>query len=748
MRVHTHTHTHNSDRLDSVRILRALLMITGAVPGGSLVGADPTPTPCPVTPTPYCTTCVLTTPTYTPVASPSPVPTPSPVSLTGLPLNLTQTGTGQFANVQAAQMTANSAAIPTLNAGTITTRQILSTGAESKYASFGSRWYLKPRSEGLGLSFLFAPSPMHQSTTNYSYSGSSSFHNSWSPITTQAVYRDDMWDSNSNDRADYFAPHTIFMVGSITNTISNLETGDGKSRDDDWVSNGNFPYKYTVGTISQAQLVGPGTRDDLFSTVGAVNFAYTAFPKSTGTESGTGERLLYANFLSGAELGSFIGRWIGPDLSSGSNSGPMDGREAALKEDDLWAPAPAVANYMAGTTNQVWVDNKRVGFCVGDGTVGGEEEGADWGTNVAGKIGYAVGTRAAVLAALKKSWVNVDTARGVTASFALVETLETKANYFCGDERLGSRVGSWMGFESPSPTYDPCKTSVTTSTGAFLASMSPTTGGGSPVMAAAALGDGTTERATSHEAHASLITRGETILGDGAGDEMQNYDTDVLHVKDVIRLAPRTSPPSFSATTPPSERVGLLYFDIARNALRVSLAVGEPSGDRWGDAEVVWVDVATAEERISDEDLSGAKNPVVRSRDQIIEDTLIAGGAAAAGESLFLEPRASVIVTAPDLIDEASAIPVSFFLTGFQGRMPRVMWKRIGSGPNLEGSVEWQELRGGSVTSTDPALGVLSAQLPLAMSGTTGVPGRKGDIIQFILIHPVTGQTTGTSARL
>lgn len=704
----------------------------------------PTPTPCPVTPTPYCGTCVLTTPTYTPVASPSPVPTPASFASGGLPFNLIQNGTGQFVNVQTGSLNANNAAIPALNAGTITTKQILSTGSESNYASFGSKWYLKPRTEGLGLSFLFAPPPYHRSTTVYT--GAAGFRNSWSPITTQAFYRDDMW-LDDTERSTYFAPNTIFMAGSITNTLSNIETGVGKSRIPKPHPTGTFPLKYTVGTISQAQLVGAGTKDDLFSTVGGVQFAYTAFPKSTGYESGTGERLIYANFLSGAELGSFIGRWVGPDLSNAANTGPMDGREAALKEDDLWAPAPAVANYMAGTTNQVWVDNKRVHYCVGDGTPGGDVGQPSRGTNVAGKVGYAVGTRAAVLAALKKSWVNVDTARGVTSNLALVETLETKSGYFCGDERLGSRVGSWMAFECGAPVYDTCKTLVVTATGCFLASMSPLSGGGSPPMAAPD-GDDTQGLARGHEAHASLIARGEVIVGDGDGDDVQNYDTDVLHVKDVIRLAGRAAPPKFLESTPPSERVGLLYFDIARNALRISLAMEGEQGGEWQDTEVVWVDIATADDRIAASDVVGSKSNPTTDRNEILDKTLVAGGSAAAGQSPFLEPRASAIVTSPDVIAQDTLVPVSFFLTGFQGRSPRIMWKRIGSGPNNEGEVGWQEIKGGSMTSSDSTLGVFSVELPLGMAGTTGAAGRKGDVVQFVVIHPVTGQTTGTSVRL
>jgi hypothetical protein len=430
----------------------------------------------------------------------------------------------------------------------------------------------------------------------------------------------------------------------------------------------------------------------------------------------------------------------------------MDGRQAAIKEDDRWAPAPAVVNYMAGTTNQAWVDNKRVGFCIDNGTPNQTPQcqlpsPEDQGRNIAGKVGYAVGTRAAVIAGIKKSWVNVDMARGVTANLIVAESLDGPNGYFCGDERIGSRIGSWIGIESGPIFYDLCKTKIHTATGAMIADMSPLSGGGAPAMA---LPDGepTAGMASSHEAHTSLIARGEVIVGDGATDDMQNYDTDVLHVKDVIRLAGRKSPPTFSDTTPPSERVRLLYYDITRNALRISLAMEREEPHDWRDAEVVWVDVATADDRITPNDVVGNRRPSQLEPAEIIDQTLIAGGLAAAGISQFLEPRVSVVVSTPADLSGDTLVPCCFFLTGFQGKTPRIMWKRIGSGPNKEGELGWQEAPCDINATSDPELGMLNVALPLGMPGTVGLPGQIGDIVQFVIIHPVTGQVTATSVRL
>jgi hypothetical protein len=76
------------------------------------------------------------------------------------------------------------------------------------------------------------------------------------------------------------------------------------------------------------------------------------------------------------------------------------------------------------------------------------------------------------------------------------------------------------------------------------------------------------------------------------------------------------------------------------------------------------------------------------------------------------------------------------------------MWKRIGSGPNKEGELGWQEAPCDINATSDPELGMLNVALPLGMPGTVGLPGQIGDIVQFVIIHPVTGQVTATSVRL
>jgi hypothetical protein len=430
-------------------------------------------------------------------------------------------------------------------------------------------------------------------------------------------------------------------------------------------------------------------------------------------------------------------------------TGEVDGRQANIKEDDWWDAVPANIGLMVGTTNSVFVDNKRLGECEPPGTV-------------AGHVGTAVGTRSGVVGSVAGSWINVDEAIGTLSLFGIGAGLPSSPGYFCnGSERAGSRVGAWKAFEASPPTWDPTEIAVGSANAALLYSQDVADAGGAPVMGSSAIQElvgSKADQAASVEEFATLIARGDVVVGDGQAMGHSPYDTDVLHVKDVIHLQPRTEPPTFDENTAPSDRVGLLYFDITRNALRVSLPLGSQgnqSGKSWKSAEVVWVDLATVKENVDPKRdvVGGAAGEGLARTDAKAAVGLIDDAAkeAAAGTSPYLHPKATVLIASEGLKDTTGAVTLNIMLSSYGKATPRVFWKRLGRGHYLEGETEWEEIPADKLaapTGANASFGAMTGRVTLAAPGKMGARGQKGDVVQFLFVHPETGQTTATSARL
>lgn len=709
------------------------------------VGAQVTPTPLPTpTPSPTPDPCTIPcgtatpTPTVTPAPTPTPLPTPAEVRSRGFLPVLVKAKWGRFQELYARMLTANEGSIGELTTGRTSAEFLEADQMQARYGGFGSRWYLDPLGETQPSPVTFAPPPGQAST-----GADGTFFNSWAPLVSQAIYRGGMWTSPEAQN-DEFARKIIFMCGSVSNSISNLVTGAGKTRPAN-PTPGELFFKYTIGAWNQAQLLGGATELDLYTAVGSVSYGFTSFYDPNATEEGTGLRQMYATLISGAENGAIIGRRISPDMGLPGAAGEVDGRQANIKEDDWWDPVPANVGLMVGTTNSVFVDNKKLGACEPPGTV-------------AGHIGTAVGTRSGVVASVAGSWVNVDSAVGTMSIFGIGGGLPSSPGYFCeGSERAGSRVGSWAAFEATPASWDPSEVTVGSAIGAMLYSQDQADAGGAPPAGTSKL-PGVEDGAASVEEFATLIARGDVVVGDGQAAGASPYDTDVLHVKDVLHLEPRTAPPTFEPNTAPSDRIGLIYFDITRNALRVSLPLpvaGNQGGDNWQNTEVVWVDLATVPEQVEAQSdvVGGEKGRGHSAKTAAAPAELLdrAGSEAAAGESHFLPPKATALITSGALASPGEAVTLNLMMSSYRGAPPRVFWRRLGTGKYLAGETDWQELPAGAMAPPPGAtagFGALTGRVQLAAPGKMGVGGRKGDVVQFLLVHPETGQTTGASARL
>src|SRR5690606_22118002 len=104
------------------------------------------------------------------------------------------------------------------------------------------------------------------------------------------------------------------------------------------------------------------------------------------------------------------------------------------------------------------------------------------------------------------------------------------------------------------------------SVGMFIPDMIPNSGGGQPVVSPELIPYSPPTDTIYPERRASIVARGDVIIGDSMVNASQSdpsitgYNTDVLHVRDVLHLQPRTSPPMLSENLAPSDTVGLLYF--------------------------------------------------------------------------------------------------------------------------------------------------------------------------------------------
>jgi hypothetical protein len=584
--------------------------------------------------------------------------------------------------------------------------------------------------------------------------------NEFDAATVQGLYQDDMWDPGM--QASQFAPRTIFMVGASNAGVAQLQTGVGLTYppvpDIDPIMYRHS--KYAVGAVNHGvQLVG-GTYWDSLQALGAANFGWLAFDSLTSdtltqlphygfcTISGDTFAMRLHGRATGSENHGYVARRAATASEARLTSG-VDARAMPFKEDDRWETVVAIG-MVEGTLAMAHLDNAR-----GAGEVSCFFLPDTDPLRSPGYLAAAVGVDAYVTADIPGSFVNVGQARGVRIQTNINELYLSNppdpALPGCDNWRCDGLIRDLAQLEVlpvvDSTDYSTCpngpadRLRIPQSVGLSLADPVPNSGGGNPMTAAAVLDGSMTASAPDPAAFASLVARGTTILGDGqANPALTGYDTDVVHVRDVLHLAPRTAPPMLDPNLDAADRAGLVYFDLTRGTLRVSV----PSGP---DGAIVWMDVALDASAVDPaRDHVPAAGGAVATAAALTQGRDDQRTAARDGQSSFAPPRVQALPLAETFAaDSRGELALTLVVSGFRRGMPNVYWRR--QQPGLGKRAEfgpWLPLPAGAlVADADAALpGVRTATLSLSVEPT------HSGTVQLMVIEPETGRTAGTAFHL
>lgn len=581
------------------------------------------------------------------------------------------------------------------------------------------------------------------------------YANLWSPLSSQGTWRDSLWRPLAQQTD--FAERSIILSGATFSSVGNVASGVGKTRSADTWSFDGEESKYFIGSTSiGTSLRGFSSFDDT-RIVGSANYAFTNFyDPEDEEEDGNNEKRVHIFGMAGVEGFAHASRRISADLSTGS--GKVDARTSTIHPRDALDVTPSVIQFLIGMSGGAIIDNKRAGYCVPE-YLGNPPGGGAPPMTHAGYINTAMGVRATVGAATRTSWINLNSAIGVASSFYLVdnpELLPPSPGHFCDlpccGERSGSRVGSWIAVFAGTPPGSPSgcpPVAFGASAAAFLYDQTPDGDGGSPIMASqlVARDDAYEAESIQVERFSGIISRGTTVLGDSEATlDTHGYDTDVVHIRDVLHLTPREGPPEFDPTLPPSERVGLVYFDINRNAPVISVAMPDETGQvSWQDSSIGWVEFALkpADVRVT----NGITTSNIDEQEFEHRNNL-ARNSAGDGTSQYLHPRVELLST---LLSENSFV-VTALTTGFQGLTPRMYWKLEGQGPDRIGETGWVEVEVDQIFSPfsdETESDGFSFLIEYGGSSNEGASNSlHGRTVKLLAIHPTTGQTTGSSCKL
>lgn len=611
---------------------------------------------------------------------------------------------------------------------------------EAGYMSVGSRWMLQPWEATGGASpDYFARGPLPFASSQ------GTVPNVWSPFSAQATWRVGLWAPEK--QAEDFAGRSIIMAGATNSSVGNIESGQDKTRTSGstWNFDGS-QSKYYMGSSSIGTVIRGGSSYDDIRILGSGNYAFMNLydPSDIEDPNDPNTTRIHAFGMAGVEGFAYPSRRISADLSNGG--GPVDPRTGTLHPGDHLDVTPSILGVVIGLSGGSIIDNKRAGFCTPQYT---------FGTNPpltqAGYIGSAIGVRATVGSATDGSWINVGSAQGVyTALYFANDLMPATPGHFCAEdgipdcERQGSTIGIWTGVSvgTPSGSAGSCAPiNFGATVGAFIADQTPDDDGGAPLMVAHTIQPAMEVPAMQTERHAAIVTRGKMVMGDSEADpEKHGYDTDVLHIRDVLHLAPRTEPPLIHESTPASERAGLLYFDAKRNALRISVAFpGETEEEA---NRVAWADIPIDTDSL---DVAGAdQNAQALAREEIESSLDRARQLAEERTSPFIHPRINPLVTR----GVGDVYTVNLLASGFRGTQPRVFWKLEGVGPDRIHETAWEEIVAPVASSAMPD--TLSFDLDFAglLAMAPDNFRHEGRVVKFLAMDPETGQTAGSAERL
>jgi len=473
---------------------------------------------------------------------------------------------------------------------------------------------------------IHAPLPYVSSTQLHDGVGDvywKAFPNRYTPLHINVIYDDTMKPHEDdgatppvmNDYRNSFGQHVSHMFGSVSSSIMNMTNQEGVTRPNRDFNNGGVlsqGSKYAIGSASIGLMAHGQTIADQPNVLGEFNLAVAAFGNVL-TESESVWRLIntngdylqvstfpsFVNALNGSENDAWIGASIGgaptlPNVAGGDASTSLQALATHFAEDENWSPAGAEVADMTGASGNAFLDNKRLNY-EGDEMSQIIEYGdnSPYGLSLPHDPGFiyqAQGLRSLVGTFMQNSWVNVYRATGVFTRLVLLHGYPTN----CPNGSEGpdgestaddSTIRDWRGMSIEPALRQKDEgleriANVLGHIGIFIDEQNPNATPGKP-LDNPLIADESANGVYHPEYHASLVTRSSVVIGDACNDNtsqtslLGGYNTDVLHIHDTVRLLPRCAAPTFEKVAL-YDLPGLMYFDEARNCLRVAVRHFDP----------------------------------------------------------------------------------------------------------------------------------------------------------------------------
>jgi len=556
------------------------------------------------------------------------------------------------------------------------------------------------------------------------------------------------------------------MVGAMFSSAMNIESGKNKTRKDEHpasdVFDGSFDGKYAIGALNHATILRGGVlgeappggvtsydHGDQFVAIGSVGVGQMNLWKieSLDPESGSDAayKRIYAKALAGGEFIAQVGRRMPLNFGATGN-GPFDLRQLFLKEEDDWEVQVAGAQTMIGATVSAVVDAKKSSTTNAPAHFWGAE---GCGPQNMGAVSAAIGLKALIAGAVRKSWINVENSANVYAVSTFQEIWhQVEDDSECSDDRPGSLVRNLFGvYVQPIIMGPPATaTDVGRAIGVYVGNTQPELVIGAdplPLLNSNECG-GDDPCGSSQYRGASIVTQGTTVFGDNLSDEeITGWTTDVVHIEGVMRLRGRTAPPTFSCCLPHAERVGLLYYDTTASALRLSVP-GSLSG------QIKWVKLAIVTETSPgpptdstcvDEELKSGAPPTTEEqrREQHVASVND-------GTSSYLPPSVEALPVFP--VSQGHSPEITLFTSGFMREEPIFFYSRVGTDGDLGAAVPWTQIPEEFIS---PVSGLaddsdaFTITYPFNGAGSNGVGPQPGDHIRIVARSRTDGRTAGTT---
>ena len=549
------------------------------------------------------------------------------------------------------------------------------------------------------------------------FSTDSSFQpNCFSPVNAQAQFAI-FWDELNNRRWQ-FAYRSLWFGGAIFSCAGNLPAAESAP-----VAYDPSASKSYIGLLSEAATMRGGSPYDRFFVTGSFNLGATIFnhdasnelePTTNHPDIPTADvewyRRRWVSSLGGSENYATMSDALAPQNTSGDLLGPVDVRLTNYRETDLWNYSPAIVRREIGCRSTAFVDNETsgsIGFAYG--VRGAVVTDTDTSTTSSVPLIYGYQAFLSLSGGLTQDSKGTGFARNFLNSVCMANSTPTLANF---DESLGNGIiNDWAGIEIESPQYDSDMVEVRSKVGVMIEDLDPASAGGAPQL----IEDGLEldppegDRAISIERVASMVTRSNALFERTpvSGAIHSAGETQLVYLRDVLHLVPRTTRPSFDpgkrgdkTVLRPSDKVGVLYFDAGKNALILSLPIVGTNGSTSSlpeDPPVVWVKLkleTSAPALDLDRDVAGyeGSNPY----QQIGQLTSAIQDAEATAE--YAEPRISVELDPTDSDYLLITADVRFGNIGAES----IWWRRAGYGVEYKGRTEWVSLEetGYSTTAT------------------------------------------------